>query len=239
MPDAASDTAPDFSHVTAWVFDLDNTLYPSECDLFAQIDARMCAWVANYLGVDETEARHVQKRYYAEHGTTLKGLMTHHGVIPAEYLDFVHDIDVSVVPRDEALRARIEALPGAKIVFTNGSEGHANRVLKQRGLEGVFDRCFDIVACGFEPKPARIAFERMMQACGVDPHAAAMFEDLARNLEAAHGLGFTTVLVRTAHDWSHEPEAARPAGPDAAPACAHYVTDDLTRFLGQIRTVRT
>jgi putative hydrolase of the HAD superfamily len=233
-PGGAPDFRPDFRHVRAWVFDLDNTLYPSECDLFAQIDARMRAWVARYLGVSEDEARAVQKRYYAEHGTTLKGLMANHGAIPNEYLDFVHDIDVSVVPPDAILRARIEALPGTRIVFTNGSEGHARRVLKQRGLEGVFDRMFDIVACGFEPKPARVAFERMMDACAVDPAASAMFEDLPRNLEAAHALGFTTVLVRTGHDWSHEPEGARPAGRGEAPACAHYVTDDLTHFLGEV-----
>src|SRR5690606_29940080 len=192
--------------------------------------------VANFLGVDEDEARRVQKRYYAEHGTTLKGLMVHHGAAPDDYLDFVHDIDLSAVPRDETLRARIAALPGARIVFTNGSEGHARRVLEKRGLADLFDRCFDIAACGFEPKPARAAFDRMTRACGVAPARAAMFEDLPRNLEPAHALGFTTVLVRTAHDWSHEPEGARPAGRHEAPPHAHFVTDDLTAFLGDIRT---
>ncbi len=233
-PEARSG-APDFTHVRAWVFDLDNTLYPSECDLFAQIDARMRAFVARALDLSEDEARLVQKRYYAEHGTTLKGLMTHHGVAPQAYLDFVHDIDLGVVAPDAVLRARIAALPGRKIVFTNGSRAHAERVLARRGLDGLFEHCFDIVAAGYEPKPALAAFARMIEVCGVAPDRAAMFEDLPRNLAPAHALGFTTVLVRTHYDWSHEPEAARPAGPGAAPDFAHYVTDDLTGFLGAVR----
>ncbi len=236
MAEAAGGAGPDFTHVRAWVFDLDNTLYPSHCNLFSQIDARMTRWVSEFLDLPADEARLIQKRYYAEHGTTLKGLMARHGMAPAEYLDFVHDIDLSVVEADSVLRARIEALPGTRVVFTNGSHGHAERVLEKRGLSGLFDHTFDIVAAGYEPKPARAAFDRMMEACGVAPDRAAMFEDLERNLEPAHALGFTTVLVRTDHDWSHEPEGARPAGPGAAPPHAHHVTDDLCAFLGEIRT---
>lgn len=233
--DAQPDFRPDFRHVRAWVFDLDNTLYPSECNLFAQIDTRMRAFVARYLGVEEDEAHRIQKRYYAEHGTTLKGLMANHDMTPGEYLDFVHDIDLTVVEPDAALRAAVEALPGAKIVFTNGSRGHAERVLERRGLTGLFDATFDIEAAGFEPKPAEIAFTRMMAACGVAPDQAAMFEDLPRNLAPAAALGFTTVLVQTGYDWSHEPEEARPAGPGEAPDFVHHVTDDLAEFLGRIR----
>ncbi|MBA4801644.1 MULTISPECIES: pyrimidine 5'-nucleotidase [Euryhalocaulis] len=228
-------SAPDFSHVEAWVFDLDNTLYPSECDLFAQIDVRMRDWVADFLKVSPDEARIIQKRYYADHGTTLKGLMAVHGADPGPYLDYVHEIELDVLEHDALLAERIAALPGARVVFTNGSVRHAERVLEKRGLADLFDAIFDIQAAGFEPKPARIAFDRMAKATGVAPRRAAMFEDLARNLEPAAELGFTTVLVTTGKDWSHEPEGARPAAAGEAPDFVDHVTDDLTAFLGDLK----
>lgn len=225
----------DFSHVEAWVFDLDNTLYPSECDLFAQIDVRMRDWVADFLKVSLDEAGVIQKRYYADHGTTLKGLMDLHGADPIAYMDYVHEIELDVLDCDPLLAQRIAALPGARVVFTNGSVRHAERVLEKRGLDGLFDAVFDIQAAGFEPKPARIAFDRMAKATGVAPAKAAMFEDLARNLEPAAALGFTTVLVTTGKDWSHEPEGARPAARGDAPDFVDHVTDDLTAFLGGLK----
>ncbi|MCG8443121.1 MAG: pyrimidine 5'-nucleotidase [Caulobacterales bacterium] len=225
--------APDLAHVAVWVFDLDNTLYPSECDLFAQIDQRMTAFVAEALGVDAAEARAVQKRYYAEHGTTLNGLMRLHGVEPDDYLDYVHDIDLTPVEACANLRARIDALPGRKIVFTNGSRAHAERVVDKRGLAGLFDAVFDIAEAGFEPKPFRAAYDRLVERFAIAPERAAMFEDLPRNLEVAHAMGFTTVLVRTTKDWSHEPIEARPAGPDADHDHVHFATDDLAAFLGR------
>lgn len=226
---------PDFRHVESWVFDLDNTLYPSECDLFAQIDRRMQAWVADFLKVSPDEARAIQKRYYAEHGTTLKGLMERHGASPDAYQAYVHDIDLSVVPPAPVLRQRIAALPGRKIVFTNGSEAHAGRVLDRLGLDGVFEAVIDIAACGYTPKPDSAAFDAMSRATGVEPSRAAMFEDLARNLKPAAALGFTTVLVTTGKDWSHEPESARPAAPGEAPDFVDHVTGDLCGFLGGLR----
>ncbi len=228
---------PDFRHVEAWVFDLDNTLYPSECDLFAQIDRRMTAFVSQALQVDEAEARRLQKLYYADHGTTLNGLMTLHGVEPDAYMDFVHDIDLGPVEACAVLRSRIEALPGRKFVFTNGSLGHAERVTAKRGLEDVFDGMFSVACAAFTPKPQREAYERFLSRFSVDPARAAMFEDIPRNLEAPFDMGFETVLVVTAKDWSHEPEEARPAAHDAPPPPhVGHVTDDLTDFLGRVAT---
>ncbi len=225
---------PAWTGVDAWVFDLDNTLYPSEADLFAQVDARMTTFVARALGVDTREARRLQKLYYAEHGTTLNGLMTRHGLAPDAFLDFVHDIDLSPLSPCAVLRARIAALPGRKFIFTNGSRGHADRVAGARGLEGLFDGVFDIQAAGFTPKPHADAYHRFLDAFDVDPSRAAMFEDLPRNLEAPFALGFRTVLVHSDKDWSHEPAGARPAGPDDAHDHVHFVTGDLTAFLGSI-----
>jgi putative hydrolase of the HAD superfamily len=216
---------------TGWVFDLDNTLYPAECDLFAQIDVRMADYVARILGVDLETARAVQKRYLVEHGTTLNGLMTVNGVDPAPYLDYVHDIDLSPVAPDPELARLIGALPGKKIVFTNGSRGHAARVTDKLGLSGLFHHVFSIEDAAYIPKPRPESFTRLIAQCGVEPRRSVFFEDLARNLAPAADLGFTTVLVASAKDWSHEPPEARPAGPGEAPAFVHHVTSDLKDFL--------
>lgn len=222
----------DLSHIDTWVFDLDNTLYPASCDLFAQIDERMTSFVAGFLDTDPKEARAVQKKYYAEHGTTLNGLMLHHGLAPEEFLDFVHDIDLSVLPTGPELRNAVSALPGRKLVYTNGSRRHAERVTEKLGLSGLFDGLFGIEDSGYQPKPQMRAYDVFVRAHTVSPGTSAFFEDLARNLAPAKALGFTTVLVHSDKDWSHEPEEARPAETgDDAPPHVDYVTDDLPAFL--------
>lgn len=220
------------SHVEHWVFDLDNTLYPSSCDLFAAIDVRMTEFVARELKVSREAAFDVQKRYYAEFGTTLAGLMARHGMEPAAFLDYVHDIDLAPLAAAPDLAGPLGALPGRKFVFTNGSRRHAERVTAAMGISHLFDDLFDIEAAGFTPKHRIESYERFLAATRIPPARAVMFEDLVRNLAPAASLGFTTVLVRSTRDWSHEPPEARPAGPaDETPGCVHHVTDDLPAFL--------
>lgn len=223
---------------SAWVFDLDNTLYPAACDLFAQIDARMTRFVADFLAIPDHDARALQKSYYAEHGTTLKGMMMNHGLEPAAFLDFVHDIDHSPLPVSARLKQAIRQLPGRKFVFTNGSRRHAEGVTRAMDLHDVFDGMFGIEDAAYEPKPARATFERFVSVHAVVPHDAVFFEDLSRNLEPAHAMGFATVLVHSDHDWSHEPIEARPAGAQSAvPPFVDHVTGDLTGFLEALRPV--
>lgn len=218
-----------------WVFDLDNTLYPAECDLFAEIDQRMTDFVARFLRLPRDEARAVQKSYYAEHGTTLNGLMSMHGMEPDEFLAHVHEIDLSPLPRTPELAEAIAALPGRKFVFTNGSRGHARRVTDYMGLGEVFDGQFGIEDSHFTPKPDLSSYQAFNRVFGVAPEEAVFFEDLARNLAPAHAMGFATVLVQSEKDWSHEPAAARPAGiGDDLPPHIDYVTRDLTGFLRAI-----
>lgn len=228
----------DLSHVESWVFDLDNTLYPAECHLFSQIDARMTDFIRMTVGVDHAEARRLQKHYYVKYGTTLSGLMIEHAAAPDAFLDYVHDIDFSVVPEDLPLRQAIEALPGRRYIFTNGSVDHAEKVLSRIGLSGLFDDVFDIRAAEWTPKPHRETYERFLNRCIVRPAEAAMFEDLPHNLEAAHALGMTTVLVCSDAEWfNDEPAHKRPARPgDARPDHVHYMTDDLAAFLAGIGT---
>ena len=227
--------APDFSHIENWIFDLDNTLYPAHCNLFAQIDRRMADFIEVRLGLPPAEARRLQKGYYVRYGTTLSGLMVEHDVSPDDFLAHVHDIDVTVLDADDRLRAAISALPGRRFIFTNGSTRHAERVTERLGIADLFDEVFDIRAAGYTPKPHRIAYERMIGEFALAPSASAMFEDIAHNLEAAHALGMTTVLVSSDAPWfDDEPDAKRPARPgERQGAHVQHETNDLAGFLEQ------
>jgi putative hydrolase of the HAD superfamily len=224
--------ASGFAHVDAWVFDLDNTLYPSHCDLFAQIDVKMRAFISQYLDMSEDEAGRLQKQYYREHGTTLSGLMTVHGMEPKAFLDFVHDIDLAPVRPDPRLARAMERLPGRKLVFTNGTVHHAERVMAQLGVRNAVDGVFDIVHADYIPKPRMETFRRFCAAHSVAPGTAAMFEDLARNLAPAHALGMTTVLVEP--PTGHADPTVRGWGDALDGAHIHYRTSDLGEFLDSI-----
>jgi putative hydrolase of the HAD superfamily len=232
-----------FDRVETWIFDLDNTLYPSSCRLFDQIDERMGTFIAQLLKVDRIEARRIQKQFFYEHGTTLRGLMTDHGVNPDEFLDFVHDIDHSPIPADPALAKALQALPGRKLVFTNGTVAHADKVLSRLGLMGHFSGIFDIVHADYIPKPALGPYQKFVRDHAIETGRAAMFEDIARNLEVPHRLGMTTVLVChpgnedaqivNAQDTGGRDNGGRDDGgrDDGGWDHVHYRTDDLARFL--------
>ncbi len=223
---------PGFGHVRDWVFDLDNTLYPSTCDIFSEMDRRMTEFIARFLRVDTLEARRLQKTYYAEHGTTLKGLMTLHGMAPSDFLAHVHEVDLSPIMPCERLRAAIDALPGRRIVYTNGSRRHAERVTRHMGLDHLFDAMSGIEDAHYHPKPQQESYDRFCELHGVEPAAAIFFEDMARNLKPAHDMGFTTVLVHAGGVFSNEPDEGRPANV-AAPLPEHvdHLTGDLAGFL--------
>ena len=209
-----------FSHVTTWVFDLDNTLYPPSARLFDLIEVRMTAYVMDALGVDKAEADRLRVHYWRTHGTTLAGLMREHDVDPTPYLTDVHDISMDSLTLDPELAAQIRALPGRRIVYTNGCAPYAERVLEARGLAGLFDAVHGVEHANFLPKPDREAFETVFTADGLDPARAAMFEDDPRNLSAPHDMGLRTV---------HVAEARAPGDH------IHFHTDDLSGFLAQLR----
>jgi putative hydrolase of the HAD superfamily len=186
----------DFAHVTEWVFDLDNTLYPHHVDLFAQIDKNMTAYVSQLLGLEYDDARALQKKYYHEHGTTLAGLMHHHGVDPHNFLDAAHAIDYSPVLADPDLTDAIKALPGRKFIFTNGTVKHAEAAARALGILDHFEDIFDIVAADFVPKPAGATYDKFASLHRVDTKRAAMFEDLPRNLIVPRLLGMKTILIQ-------------------------------------------
>ncbi len=222
-----------FARTTAWIFDLDNTLYPAGCNLFAEVDMRMGAYIAKHLGVPFAHARHLQKSYYRQFGTTLSGLMHVHKVEPQSFLDYVHDIDLSPVPEAPELAAAIAALPGRKLIYTNGSRRHAERVAEKLGVLHLFEDICDIAACGFVPKPEPDAFRRMVERHGVASEQAAMFEDMPHNLEAPHALGMTTVLVHS--EYPDHPAQMQMRNWASLPQHIHYATDCLTAFLREIQ----
>ncbi len=222
-----------FSHVDIWVFDLDNTLYPRHLNLWQQVDERIREFVAKFLDVPHEEAFRVQKDYYRRYGTTMRGLMAEHGLDPDDFLDFVHEIDHSPLTPNPVLGAAIEALPGRKLILTNGTRKHADAVMRRLAIEHHFEDVFDIVAAELEPKPQPQTYDRFLKAHGVDPAKAAMFEDLARNLVVPHALGMTTVLVVPAGTREVFRESWELEGP-GEPHVDH-VTDDLEGFLEGIR----
>jgi putative hydrolase of the HAD superfamily len=225
-----------FERTQVWVFDLDNTLYPADCRLFAQVDQRMGEFIARYLGVPFDYARHLQKSYYRQFGTTLTGLMRVHRMDPKPFLDYVHDLDLSGLAEHPRLAVAIERLPGRKLIFTNGSRAHAERVAGKLGVLSLFEGIFDIVAADYVPKPAAACYEAFLEAHGVDALTAAMFEDMPHNLEAPHALGMTTVLVRSVSNDDH-PVHRTMRSWSAPPPHVHHMTYDLAEFLEELRSI--
>jgi len=217
--------------VSNWVFDLDNTLYPRSCNLFAQIDRLITRYVMDVTGLDRIPAHRLQKDYYRDHGTTLNGLMNVYGVDPDHYLSQVHAIDYSPVEPDPELVDLIKKLPGRKFVFTNADIGHAEAVLLRLGARELFDGVFDIRSAGFTPKPERLAYEVFLKNFDISPQKAAMFDDLEKNLKVPHLMGMNTVHVVPEADFARDQadnwELSRVDGAQHI----HHVTADLVAFL--------
>ena len=213
---------PRLDHIEVWVFDLDNTLYPARYNLFRQVSERMGAFIADYLGLDPEQAREVQKALFREHGSTLRGLMNAHGMEPNGFLEYVHDVDVSAVPPDEGLNAALGKLQGRKLIFTSASLRHAERVTARLGVDHHFEDIYHIAAADYVPKPHPTTYQRFIERHRVEPRAAAMFEDIARNLRPAAALGMTTVWVPGLGAFSHE---------DSDGDHIHHVAEDLTAWL--------
>lgn len=208
-----------FSHVRVWVFDLDHTLYPPTVPLFDQIEVLMTDYIVKTLGVDAAHANHLRSHYWRTYGTSLAGLMAEHAIDPDPFLDAVHDIDFSVLTPAPDLAAAITALPGRKIIYTNGTAPYAKNVLKARALDGLFDAVYGVEHANYRPKPEQAAFEAVFALDGLPPEQGAMFEDDVRNLAAPHAMGMRTVHV-----------APKPDHHDHI----HHHTDDLTAFLSQL-----
>ncbi|WP_417515121.1 pyrimidine 5'-nucleotidase [Minwuia sp.] len=215
-------TAPDLRHIDTWVFDLDNTLYPASSDLFSQVSDRMRYFICDLLKVEEDEAHRLQKGYFMSHGTTLKGLIDHHGIDPKDFLDYVHKIDLSPIPPNPELPVILERLPGRRLIFTNGSVDHAMNIMTHLGIDKCFEGIFDIVHSDYMPKKHVEPYHQFVEKHDIQPKSAAMFEDMARNLAPAHEIGMTTVWIPGISEWSFEASEGEHI---------HHVAEDLNSFL--------
>lgn len=189
----------DLSHVNAWVFDMDDTLYPREQGLMSLVQARINAYVVEAVGLAPQEARVLQRQFLDEHGTTLAGLMANYTIDPEDFLRVVHDVPLDGVEPNPRLAERLMALPGRRFVFTNGARDYAHRVLDRIGIADCFEGVFAIEDGDLTPKPAPSAFRRMIERFDFEPRCAAFFEDTPKNLEPAKALGMATVLIGDGH----------------------------------------
>ena len=217
-------TAP-IDHIDNWIFDLDNTLYPPSARLFDLIDDRMGAFIMRLLDVDAVEARRVQKQYFHDHGTTMAGLMRHHGVHPEDFLADVHDIALDRLSVDDRFRAGLARLPGRRLVFTNADADYAERVLKARGIADLFDGICDIRSTAYTPKPDPAAYAAMVAHLAVDPATSLFVEDMARNLTPAKALGMTTVWLDNGSESGHR---------DHLPDHVDFHVSDITDWLDDL-----
>ena len=221
----------DFGHIDHWVFDLDNTLYSGDAAFFSQIDKKMTAFISDYLKLEPLDARKIQKQYLAEYGTSLSGLMAVHGMDPALFLDFVHDVSLDPLTPCTHLPGAIEKLPGKKYIFTNGSQKHAKNVGEHLGVYHLFDGVFGIEDVDYVPKPQRSPYIKFCDVFDINPERAIMFEDSVRNLEVPKFMGMSTVLVTSDADWHHEPENVRPASSKTEAPWVDHKTSDLAGWL--------
>ena len=223
-----SDT-PLLLDIEAWIFDLDNTLYPARDALFPQIEKRIGVFVSRTLGIEIMEARRLQKTYLRDYGSTLRGMMTVHEVDPRSFLSFVHDIDYATLPSAPRLDAALEGLGGRKFIYTNASASHAARVMERLGVGHHFEAVFDIEAAAYLPKPDPGPYEVLTQSFAIDPRRTAMFEDIARNLAPAAALGMATIWLRGSPAWSAE-------GSDGDHI--HHVAEDLPAWIEAVVAAR-
>ena len=212
-------------NIDNWIFDLDNTLYPEDTNLFARVSKRMTAFIQKEFNLEEVSARDLQRKMFKQYGTTMRGLMTEYDMDPENFLHFVHDIDVSDMQVDMELKDLLGKLPGRRFIYTNGSVAHAKNITSQLGIENLFEDVFDIVASNFLPKPAPQPYDDMVIKFSADPTRSVMIEDMAKNLRPAADLGMMTVWLRHNKDWSSE---------DSEGDHIHYAIDDLKLWLKEI-----
>ena len=219
----------DLTKIKFWLFDLDNTLYDGATKVFDQVDKKMSKFISEKLSVSLEEARKIQKNYFEEYNTTLNGMIKHHKIDADEFLEFVHDVDLSFLNKNEDLEKEIKKLKGKKIIFTNGSRAHAHNVTKRIGIDKLFDGIFDIRDCEFIPKPSKEPYKKLVESYKIEPQYCIFFEDIARNLKPAYELGMKTVWIKNKEPWAAKYSDSN---------FINYKTDNLAKFLKEINELR-
>ncbi len=219
----------ELTEIKFWIFDLDNTLYSGQTKVFSEVDKKMSSFISEKFNVDLIEAKKIQKEYFYEYGTTLSGLMKKKNVNPNEFLEFVHNIDISWLPKDELLKNELIKIKEKKYIFSNGSHAHIENVTNQLGIDGLFDGAFDITDGDFVPKPHLDPYKKLIKKFKIDPKKSILIEDIAHNLEQAKKLGMKTC-------WLENDEAF--AKKDAHKSYIDYKINNLPSFLQKINVLR-
>ena len=214
-----------FKSINYWLFDLDNTLYSGKTKVFEQIDKKMSKFISEKLNVDIKKAKEIQKNYFYQYDTTLNGMIKNHKIDANEFLEFVHDIDISFLKNDIALKQEIEKLDGKKIIFTNGPRKHALNVTQKIGIQHCFDDIFDIVDSNFVPKPSIEPYKKLVEKHKIDPKLCVFVEDIARNLKPAYEMGMKTVWIENDEPWAKKFSDS---------TFVNYTTNNLSEFLKKI-----
>ncbi|MDC0031366.1 pyrimidine 5'-nucleotidase [Candidatus Pelagibacter sp.] len=212
-----------------WIFDLDNTLYSGQTKVFSEVDKKMSAFISEKMNVDLVKAKEIQKKYFYEYGTTLSGLMKKDNIDPHNFLEFVHNIDISWLPKDLKLKEELIKIKEKKYIFTNGSHAHVENVTKQLGINGLFDGAFDIVDADFVPKPHIDPYKKIIKKFNIEPTKSILIEDIAHNLEQAKNLGMKTC-------WLENEEVF--AKKDADKPYIDYKIKNLPSFLQEINILK-
>ena len=218
-----------FNSINCWIFDLDNTLYSGQTKVFAQVDKKMSKYISNKLNIDLIKAKEIQKNYFYQYNTTLNGMIKNHKIDPEEFLEFVHDVDISFLQKDDKLATEIKKLNGKKIIFTNGSRKHALNVTKKIGIDNLFDGIFDIVNANYVPKPSIEPYKKLVEKHKIDPKLSVFVEDIARNLKPAYEMGMKTIWIENEEAWAKEFSDSK---------FINYKTNNLSEFLKKINLVK-
>ena len=180
-----------------WIFDLDNTLHDARARIFPSMHGQINAFLKRNFGVDEDGANAMRERFWRTYGTTLNGLMRHHGVHPRRFLAETHVFPelADLVVHENALKHALERLGGTKLVFSNAPRHYVGQVLKAIGLARYFDAVYAIEDARYRGKPALHGFHFLLRKHNLDPHRCAFVDDMLDNLRTAHRLGMSTVWV--------------------------------------------
>ena len=184
-----------FESIKYWIFDLDNTLYSGKTKVFEQVDKKMSEYISVKLKISVEEAKKIQKNYFYEYSTTLNGMIKNHKIDPKEFLNYVHNIDFSIVKPDEELNDLIKKIPGKKIIFTNADISYVKKILTNLNLNNIFYDIYDIEKMNFLPKPNMETYRKLIAKYNVDVKKAIFFDDIPQNLLPAAKLGLKTVHV--------------------------------------------
>ena len=216
-------------HIKNILFDCDGVLYQDLEAVFGQVSKRMTQYISKKLKIDLKEAKELQTNYFHKYNTSLNGLMIHHDILPEEFLKYVHDIDLSFMKKDLALREELEKLNVKKFVFTNGSREHVKNITTHLGIDDLFDGIFDIVDAEFHPKPEAKAFDLMVEKFNINPNETLYIEDIAKNLSIAKERGSTTVWLINDEYWGKK---------DSDKDFIDYKIKNLSLFLKEIRLLK-